>query len=76
MDRTPAHQNKLYAALRWVPILLYFVVKYLVFDNELTWTQQLSLIAFVVLAELALWGYRRRQQRQSGDSLPNADGTD
>ena len=39
MARTPASPAELYKVLRWVPVLVYFVVKYLVFGNELTRTQ-------------------------------------
>ena len=73
--RTPAQKDKLYAALRWLPVLIYFVVKYLVFSNELTRTQLICLIAFVVLAELGLWAYRRQQRRRSEATDPAEDGT-
>ena len=72
--RTPAQKDKLYAALRWLPVLIYFVVKYLVFGNDLTRTQLISLIAFVVVAELGLWAYRRRQRRREATD-PTDDGT-
>ena len=64
MARTSASPAKLYKVLRWVPVLVYFVVKYLVFGNELTRTQWIGLIAFVVLAELALWAYQRQHRRR------------
>ena len=76
MARTPAQQNQLYAALRWLPVLIYFVVKYLVLGNEVTRNQWIGLIAFVVLAELALWTYQRQQLRHRNPQPTDSDGTD
>lgn len=46
--------------LSYLPVLLYFVVKYLVIGSEnITSKQSWMLIGAVVLAEIALWQYRR-----------------
>lgn len=65
-DEDAIRREKRYAALRWVPVLVYFVVKYLVFGNEMTRPQLIGLIAFVVLAEVALWLHRRQSRKQYG----------
>ena len=74
MARTPAQQNQLFAALRWVPVLIYFVVKYLVLGNEVTRNQWIGLITFVIFAELGLWAYQR-QWRRRNPQAPDKDGT-
>lgn len=53
-------RSRFHAALAWVPIVVYFVTKYLIFGNEMPRNQWFALIAAVLLAELALWQYRRR----------------
>ena len=61
--------------MTWVPLLLYFVVKYLVIGRDnMTTTQSLLLLGFVVLAEIALWRYRRKFT--STTAQPEDDGTD
>lgn len=44
----------------WLPVVLYFVFKYVVIGREaITTRQHYLLIGFVILAEIALWQYRR-----------------
>ena len=64
MERSPEHNAKFHAALAWVPVLVYFVTKYLIFGNEMPRNQWMLLIAAVVLAEVALWRYRRQSLRK------------
>ena len=71
MERSPEDNAKFHAALAWVPVLVYFVTKYLIFGNEMSRNQWLLLIAAVVLAEVALWRYRRQVLRK--DSSHGAD---
>ena len=60
--------------MTWVPLLLYFLVKYVLIGREnITTRQSFLLLGFVVLAEIALWQYRRRFAR--ADKTPT-DGTD
>ena len=57
-----------YGYLSFLPILLYFVTKYvLIGADQITRRQSWMLIAAVVLAEIALWRYRR--------SFTNTDNT-
>ncbi|PPK88861.1 hypothetical protein CLV84_1835 [Neolewinella xylanilytica] len=63
MERSPESKAKFHAALAWVPVLVYFVTKYLVFGNEMPRSQWWMLIAAVILAEIALWRYRRQALR-------------
>ncbi|NJB87633.1 NADH:ubiquinone oxidoreductase subunit 2 (subunit N) [Lewinella marina] len=70
-DNRRRRRGKFHAALAWVPILVYFVVKYLVFGNEMPQNQWIALIVAVILAEVALWQYRRRDLQN-----PPSDGTD
>ena len=56
----------------FVPILVYFLVKYVVIGSaNMTTRQSMFLLAFVVVAEIGLWRYRR-----SFVPKPNDDGTD
>ncbi len=71
MERSPVNKAKFHAALAWVPVLVYFVIKYLVFGNEMSRNQWLTLIAAVIVAEIGLWRYRRAEIKKDG---PN--GTD
>lgn len=49
-----------YGYLSFLPILLYFVTKYVIIgSDQITSRQSWMLIAAVVLAEVALWRYRR-----------------
>ena len=64
MQRNPRNRAKFHAALAWLPVLVYFVTKYIVFGNEMARNQWFILIAAVVLAEVALWQYRRSDQQQ------------
>ncbi|THH40252.1 hypothetical protein [Neolewinella litorea] len=63
-DNRQRHRSKFHAALAWVPVLVYFVVKYLVFGNEMSQQQWVALIVAVILAEVALWQYRRRDLKK------------
>ena len=71
MERSPEQKAKRHAALAWVPVLVYMVVKYVVYGNEMPRNQWFILIAAVILAEVALWLYRRADLRKTP-----ADGTD
>ena len=67
MARRPRFSNRFFASLRWVPVLVYFVTKYLLFGNEMTWLQWSTLLAAVLLAELAIWLYQRKHQAHGTD---------
>lgn len=64
MPRSPENKAKFHAALAWIPVLVYFVTKYLIFGNEMARDQWFILIAAVVLAEIALWRYRRAKLKK------------
>ncbi len=57
----------------WAPVLAYFAIKYLLFKGEMTGRQQMLLFGAVILAEVALWQYRK-QFRSTHNSDNN--GTD
>jgi|GEM_PF-3104686 len=60
--------------VRWVPIACYFLVKYVVIGRDnITSQQTYLLIGFVVLAEIALWQYRKKFRKPQNE---NRDGTD
>ncbi|MBC6993089.1 hypothetical protein QWY85_14665 [Neolewinella lacunae] len=47
--------------LNWVPVLAYFLIKYLVIGrDQITRQQNWMLIGAVILAEIALWQYRKQ----------------
>ncbi len=47
--------------LSWVPVLAYFLIKYLVIGrDQITRQQNWMLIGAVILAEIALWQYRKQ----------------
>ncbi|WP_116106446.1 hypothetical protein [Lewinella sp. IMCC34191] len=71
MARSPENKAKFHAALAWIPVLVYFVTKYLIFGNDMARNQWFILIAAVILAEIALWQYRRTQLKKDAP-----DGTD
>jgi hypothetical protein len=54
-------------------VLAYFAIKYLLFKGEMTGRQQMLLFGAVILAEVALWQYRK-QFRSTHNSDNN--GTD
>lgn len=57
----------------WAPVLIYFGVKYLVIGYEnITTRQSFLLLGAVILAEVALWQYRKSFR---GDKKPEGDGT-
>ena len=58
----------------WAPVAIYFFVKYALIGHErITTRQSLLLIGAVILAEVALWQYRKRTfPTQTHDD----DGTD
>jgi len=57
-----------------VPIACYFLVKYVVIGRDnITSQQTYLLIGFVVLAEIALWQYRKKFRKPQNE---NRDGTD
>ena len=57
----------------WMPVLAYFAIKYVLFKGEMTGQQQVLLFGAVILAEVALWQYRK-QFRQTRNS--DTDGSD
>lgn len=59
----------------WLPVLIYFFVKYAIIGREqITSKQNWMLIGAVILAEVALWQYRK--QFRQPPSPPTQDGTD
>lgn len=55
--------------LSWVPIVTYFVVKYAVIGRErITSRQSWLLIGAVILAEIALWQYRKQFRKPSHEN--------
>ncbi|OAV42738.1 hypothetical protein [Lewinella sp. 4G2] len=58
----------------WVPVLLYFAVKYFVIGQEnMTGRQHLYLIGAVILAEIALWKYRKQFTRPTNNDEHGTD---
>ena len=58
----------------WAPVAIYFFVKYVVIGyDRITSRQSWLLIGAVILAEVALWQYRKRTFPTQPD---NDDGTD
>jgi hypothetical protein len=57
----------------WLPVGIYFLVKYVVIGREnMTSQQSWLLIGAVILAEVALWQYRRQFRKKKN---PEEDGT-
>ncbi|TXF86018.1 hypothetical protein FUA23_19985 [Neolewinella aurantiaca] len=53
----------------WIPVLVYFAVKYLIIGSEnVTRNQTYLLIGFVILAEVALWQYRKSFRPKQTDN--------
>ncbi|MEL7159584.1 MAG: hypothetical protein AAFN92_02405 [Bacteroidota bacterium] len=62
--------------LSWLPVITYFVVKYAIIGREqITSRQSWLLIAAVILAEIALWQYRK-QFRKPPPENEHPHGTD
>lgn len=60
--------------LRWAPVAIYFLVKYgLIGAGNITGKQSGLLIGFVILAEIAMWQYRKRFRPAK---TQESDGTD
>lgn len=57
----------------WIPVLAYFAIKYLLFKGDMAGRQQMLLFGAVILAEVALWQYKK-QFRQTRNS--DNDGSD
>jgi hypothetical protein len=52
----------------WFPVIAYFAVKYLIIGPEnVTTKQTYLLIGFVILAEIALWQYRKSFRPKNTD---------
>lgn len=60
--------------LTWVPLLLYFLLKYVVIGaDNITGRQSMLLLAFIVVAEIGLWAYRRKFTRRPNDDADETD---
>jgi hypothetical protein len=60
-DHSPKQPPPWLGIVGWLPIVAYFVVKYLIVGSEaMTGRQNLMLLGAVILAEIALWQYRRQ----------------
>ncbi len=56
------------AAAGWFPIAAYLVIKYMIIGREnVTAKQSYLLIGFVILAEIALWQYRKQFRPKKTD---------
>ena len=54
--------------LSWLPVVIYFGVKYYVIGaDQLTGRQNLYLIGAFILAEVALWQYRRQFNKKANN---------
>ena len=52
----------------WVPIIAYLAVKYLIIGaKNVTTKQTYLLIGFVILAEIAIWQYRKSFRPKKND---------
>lgn len=61
----------------WLPIIVYFLIKYVVVGSDvMTGRQNLMLLGAVVLAELALWQYRKqfRPEKNQEDNGTDPEG--
>ncbi len=62
------------APLSWLPVVAYFLIRYVIVGREnMTSQQSYLLIGFVIMAELALWQYRKQFRTPQNE---NHDGTD
>ncbi len=60
--------------LSWVPVLAYFLIKYVVIGREqITSRQSWLLIGAVIMAEIALWQYRKQFRRPQETDSDGAD---
>lgn len=52
----------------WLPVAAYFFIKYVVVGRDnMTSKQSYMLIGFVILAEIALWQYRKQFRPKKTD---------
>jgi len=52
----------------WLPVAAYFIIKYMIVGREnMTAKQSYLLIGFVILAEIALWQYRKKFRPKKTD---------
>lgn len=52
----------------WAPVVIYFLVKYVIIGREnMSTKQSYLLIGFVILAEIAFWQYRKKFRPKKTD---------
>jgi len=62
--------------IRWLPVAMYFIVKYAIIGREqITSRQTWLLIGAVIMAEIALWQYRKQFRRPPSEDNQDEHGT-
>jgi len=71
---SPSNPPAWLGPLSWLPVAAYFLIRYVIIGREnMTNQQSYLLIGFVIMAEIALWQYRKQFRTPQNE---NEDGTD